>query len=294
MENYEVMAISEILYHLYDTSDFMQRQQQVLSMTRRFLSCSFASILHAGEPKPDGRPSFCRPVCDPVSFLPAEENYIRLSGEDHLLWGSEAGRPGILRESSLLSDEKRLSTPIYKACYEPFQVYDTLQANLFAGSTFLGVFTFYRTREEGAFTDEDVFAVQVLSSHLIRFMQEEAAGTRGVAGAGGAAMWPGSGAAALRNASAQTAPLSAAGLTAAPKSCGTDITAGEATGNLPPLQETLTDREREILGYLLAGESDEQITQALSISAGTLKKHLQHIYRKLGIQSRWELLRFKQ
>ena len=33
MENYEVMAISEILYHLYDTSDFMQRQQQVLSMT---------------------------------------------------------------------------------------------------------------------------------------------------------------------------------------------------------------------------------------------------------------------
>ena len=52
MENYEVMAISEILYHLYDTADFMQRQQQVLSMTRRFLSCSFASILHAGEPKP--------------------------------------------------------------------------------------------------------------------------------------------------------------------------------------------------------------------------------------------------
>ena len=125
MENYEVMAISEILYHLYDTADFMQRQQQVLSMTRRFLSCSFASILHAGEPKPDGRPSFCRPVCDPALFLPAEENYIRLSGEDHLLWGSEAGRPGILRESSLLSDEKRLSTPIYKACYEPFQVYDT-------------------------------------------------------------------------------------------------------------------------------------------------------------------------
>ena len=250
MENYEVMAISEILYHLYDTSDFMQRQQQVLSMTRRFLSCAFASILHAGEPKPDGRPSFCRPVCDPVSFLPAEENYIRLSGEDHLLWGSEAGRPGILRESSLLSDEKRLSTPIYKACYEPFQVYDTLQANLFAGSTFLGVFTFYRTREEGAFTDEDVFAVQVLSSHLIRFMRAEV----------------------LQNGEMR----------------------GEAAGNLPPLQETLTDREREILGHLLAGESDEQITQALSISAGTLKKHLQHIYRKLGIQARWELLRFKQ
>ena len=252
MENYEVMAISEILYHLYDTSDFMQRQQQVLSMTRRFLSCSFASILHAGEPKPDGRPSFCRPVCDPALFLPAEENYIRLSGEDHLLWGSEAGRPGILRESSLLSDEKRLSTPIYKACYEPFQVYDTLQANLFAGNTFLGVFTFYRTLEEGAFTDEDVFAVQVLSSHLIRFMQAEALQARGIAGVGGAAMWP------------------------------------------PLLQETLTERESEILGHLLAGESDEQITQELSISSGTLKKHLQHIYRKLGIQARWELLRFKQ
>lgn len=277
MENYEIMAISEILYHLYDTSDFMQRQQQVLSMTRRFLSCSFASILHAGEPRPDGRPSFCRPVCDPDTFLPAEENYIRLSGEDHLLWGSEAGRPGILRESSLLSDEKRLSTPIYKACYEPFQVYDTLQANLFDGNTFLGVFTFYRTREEGAFTDEDVFAVQVLSSHLIRFMQEEARGS----------------VAASRNAPALTAPLSAAGPDAVSRRDAAAV-ADAAAGNASPLQEKLTEREMEIFGHLLAGESDEQITQALLISAGTLKKHLQHIYRKLGIQARWELLRFKR
>lgn len=285
MENYEVMAISEILYHLYDTSDFLQRQQQVLSMTRRFLSCSFASILHAGEPKPDGRPSFCRPVCDPALFLPAEENYIRLSGEDHLLWGSEAGRPGILRESSLLSDEKRLSTPIYKACYEPFQVYDTLQANLFAGNTFLGVFTFYRTREEGAFTDEDVFAVQVLSSHLIRFMQAEALQTRGIAGAGGAA--------AARDEAARTATMTAE-RPAAMKRPDADPPEGAITANAPLLQETLTERESEILGHLLAGESDEQITQELSISSGTLKKHLQHIYRKLGIQARWELLRFKQ
>ncbi len=172
-------------------------------------------------------------------------------------------------------------------------MYDTLQANLFAGNTFLGVFTFYRTREEGAFTDEDVFAVQVLSSHLIRFMQAEALQTRGIAGAGGAAMWPRGGAAAARDESARTATMTAA-LPAAMQRPEAEPPEGAITANAPLLQETLTERESEILGHLLAGESDEQITQELSISSGTLKKHLQHIYRKLGIQARWELLRFKQ
>jgi len=56
----------------------------------------------------------------------------------------------------------------------------------------------------------------------------------------------------------------------------------------------LTRRECEILQKLFDGTSDNQIATALSISPGTLKKHLQHIYRKLGISARWDLLKFTE
>lgn len=58
-------------------------------------------------------------------------------------------------------------------------------------------------------------------------------------------------------------------------------------------QYALTGRESEILSLLLDGLPEPDICQKLGITAATLKKHMQHIYRKLGISTRWELLRFK-
>lgn len=58
-------------------------------------------------------------------------------------------------------------------------------------------------------------------------------------------------------------------------------------------QYSLTAREGEILSLLLDGLPEADICKALNITAATLKKHMQHIYRKLDISSRWELLRFK-
>lgn len=58
-------------------------------------------------------------------------------------------------------------------------------------------------------------------------------------------------------------------------------------------QYSLTGREQEILALLLDGLTEPDICESLRITPSTLKKHMQHIYRKLGISSRWELLRFK-
>lgn len=48
----------------------------------------------------------------------------------------------------------------------------------------------------------------------------------------------------------------------------------------------LTDREYEILAFLSQGKSNSEMGQVLSISPLTVKKHLEHIYSKLGIHSR--------
>ena len=48
----------------------------------------------------------------------------------------------------------------------------------------------------------------------------------------------------------------------------------------------LTDREREVLVLVRAGKTNSQIAGELWIAHGTVRKHLEHIYRKLGVQSR--------
>lgn len=56
-------------------------------------------------------------------------------------------------------------------------------------------------------------------------------------------------------------------------------------------QYQLTAKEREILKYLLEFQENEEIADHLNIRETTLNKHLQNLFRKLGVRSRWELLR---
>jgi DNA-binding NarL/FixJ family response regulator len=51
-----------------------------------------------------------------------------------------------------------------------------------------------------------------------------------------------------------------------------------------------TARERQTLELLLQGMTNKQIAQDLCIAEDTVKKHLQHIYRKLGVHRRTMLL----
>jgi DNA-binding NarL/FixJ family response regulator len=48
----------------------------------------------------------------------------------------------------------------------------------------------------------------------------------------------------------------------------------------------LSDRQREVLKLIAAGESNKQISRLLNISAGTVKSHLESIYRRLNVRNR--------
>ncbi|MDO9372700.1 MAG: response regulator transcription factor [Gammaproteobacteria bacterium] len=52
----------------------------------------------------------------------------------------------------------------------------------------------------------------------------------------------------------------------------------------------LTRRESEIVDLLARGLGSREIALTLSISAETVKVHIQHIYRKMGVKNRVEML----
>lgn len=66
----------------------------------------------------------------------------------------------------------------------------------------------------------------------------------------------------------------------------------EAVGQLPATEgaplSTLTDREREILACAAMGRTNKEIADQLCVSLDTVKTHLHHIYRKLGVDGRVE------
>jgi DNA-binding NarL/FixJ family response regulator len=50
--------------------------------------------------------------------------------------------------------------------------------------------------------------------------------------------------------------------------------------------DTLTDREKQVLGWLARGKSNKEISQALALSEQTVKTHVSHILKKLNLPSR--------
>lgn len=58
----------------------------------------------------------------------------------------------------------------------------------------------------------------------------------------------------------------------------------------PPEEDPLTPREREILTLIAQGMSNTEIAEALTLSINTVKTHRLHIYQKLELHSRAELI----
>jgi DNA-binding CsgD family transcriptional regulator len=66
---------------------------------------------------------------------------------------------------------------------------------------------------------------------------------------------------------------------AVPPPCGTTTDAG-----------LLTPRELEIVQQVASGMRNAEVARSLGIQATTVKKHLGHIFEKLGVRSRCELI----
>ena len=54
-------------------------------------------------------------------------------------------------------------------------------------------------------------------------------------------------------------------------------------GSAPQVGSILTPREFEIIGWAAQGKTAWEIGRIIERDESTVKKHLQHIYRKLGV-----------
>lgn len=69
-----------------------------------------------------------------------------------------------------------------------------------------------------------------------------------------------------------------------------EMIGGELAAAAEPALRQLTPRQREVLDYLLDGDSEKQIAFALDLSRATVHEHVTAIYRHFEVSSRPELL----
>jgi two-component system nitrate/nitrite response regulator NarL len=55
-----------------------------------------------------------------------------------------------------------------------------------------------------------------------------------------------------------------------------------------PALRSLTPRESEVLGLLVAGKSTREMVKALGVSLARVRTHVENILRKLNVHSRLE------
>jgi two-component system, NarL family, response regulator LiaR len=61
-----------------------------------------------------------------------------------------------------------------------------------------------------------------------------------------------------------------------------------------PIKSTLTPREWEVMGLIVEHKTTDQIADALVLSPETVRSHVKHILRKLGVRSRGEAIDIAQ
>jgi two-component system response regulator NreC len=85
--------------------------------------------------------------------------------------------------------------------------------------------------------------------------------------------------AAIRNVHAGNTHFASADTQASPKAVGAPV-------------ESLTEREREVVGLIALGHTNAELAAKLHISEKTVETHRAHILEKLGLRTRADLVRF--
>ena len=118
MEKNTFLMINDMIYDLYSCTSLNEIKAKFLLRLKMVIPYSYASILlHETTEDPDTI-RLTTPICIPEAFTEAENEYMKVADEDHLLWllHSWESSPSSAPKKTALSPMKTCSTSRPSAC----------------------------------------------------------------------------------------------------------------------------------------------------------------------------------
>ena len=250
MEKNDFLLYNEIIYRIHACRTLEEFRPTLLAQVKLIIPYTYASLIAIQTDPETGELIHRDPYCKPQNFREVENAWLGRIDKAYTAWLSHAPESMVVRDSEILSGDKRFSAASYLELYTAYHVHDCMQMNITYAGQAMGRLALYRTRGDGLFTDQEAFYLRALSNHI------------------DLACWT-----CKQNEDNQ------------PKQ----------TRSLEEIIRTydLTRREGEVLGLVFQDWNNEEILAKLTISKNTLLKHLQNLYRKCGVSSRWDLLKLR-
>jgi len=167
---------------------------------------------------------------------------------------SRTGDLTAVRMSDVIGRGRYHELPIYREYFQPVGLDHVLDLGLSAARQRYRSLVLFRGHDVGDFSERDRAVLEMLRPHLRA--REALADLHGRA----------------RDTDGATTPA----------------------GTTDEQQASLTAREREILHLVGKGQTNAQIAAELWITPGTVKKHLEHVYEKVGVAGRAAAATFAQ
>lgn len=235
------LLVNDGIYSINTVRDDIERRKRLLQILRRLIPFYCASFYHVDMTKDNM-------LVNPVYIdLPEEKEllynkyYYKVDYSRQLYYLSYSI---IYRETDIIKNREK--TEYYNDYLQPkTKVHFVVNVNFANQTGLLGHISLTRNKEQGEFTERELFILRLLEPHITNRLFQE-------------------------------------------KQQYNALISESAVGRIAN-KYRLTNREREIVSLMLQGLNNSEISNNLFISLGTVKKHINNIFRKIGVKNRTQL-----
>lgn len=163
IEKNNIMLLNDIIYKIHVVEPFDEMRKAVLEFLQYLIPSAISTFYLASPANPY---DLARPIGLGLDDERWQVYLDEFQALDYTRWTFAGPTAKAYRETDLLRDEVRVNTPYYKAMFEPSDVHYSAIVTIIHDGAFLGVINLFRPKEDGDFTDEEIFYLDMLKEHL--------------------------------------------------------------------------------------------------------------------------------
>ena len=128
MNKNTLLFLNNMIYGIYNMKDFEHMKRQFLESLRTLIMFECGSIIMAEDNEKSMLSDDA--ITIPERYREVEQKYSLMEDYDYSRWHLQTAQSSILRTTDLMSDAEREKTAIYKRCFEPYNLYYSVDISI--------------------------------------------------------------------------------------------------------------------------------------------------------------------